>query len=166
MQQQIKDIALIYVGQKEISPNKGFDDPIFERMMKEVGWYKSAPWCAFFAKLVWKLAKQYVSHISGSAVNTFVKLDHSKEYEKTTKPIVGALVIWRSYKDGKKLSTGHIGIVTKVNEDNTFETVEGNTTDKGGREGIMVATRIRHYEWTRVNGLRLLGFINPIDPIQ
>ena len=154
--------ALSYVGQREVPGNKGFDDPAFEIKMKQQGWPVLAPWCAFFAKLVWSECGQKTKLMNGSSVRTYVNLDQSEYYSKTTKPDEGALVVWRSYKDGKKLSTGHIGIVTRVNYDGTFETVEGNTTDKGGREGIMVATRIRHYEWNRDNGLRLLGFINPI----
>lgn len=160
--QQIVDLALKYVGQKEINGNKGFLNPDFEKEMIANGWYKGAPWCAFFTKLIWSKANQIVKYMNGGAVSTYKALDNSDEYKVTATPQIGALVIWRSYKNGVKLNTGHAGIVTALNPDNTFNTVEGNTTDKGGREGIMVATRIRHYEWKRENGLRLLGFVNPL----
>jgi surface antigen len=160
--EQIVSIAKTYIGKKEISGNKGFLDKIFEAEMKANGWYMGAPWCAFFVRTIWSKCNQKVKYINGSAVRSYKALDESAEYEKSAVPKIGALVVWRSYKNGKPLSTGHVGIVTSVSSD-SFETIEGNTTDKGGREGIMVATRIRHYEWNRVNGLRLLGFINPID---
>lgn len=60
-------------------------------------------------------------------------------------------------------STGHGALVTAVYEGG-YDTEDGNTTDKGGREGIMVAPRKRHLNaesWTKENGLRLMGFVHP-----
>ena len=38
---------------------------------------------------------------------------------------------------------GHTGIVEKVNEDGTIDTIEGNTDSQGGREGYEVCRRVR-----------------------
>ena len=56
------------------------------------------------------------------------------------------------------------GIVTEVKNDIEYSTVEGNTTDKGVREGIMVALRNRHLtkdKFETRDGLRLMGFVYP-----
>ena len=40
-----------------------------------------------------------------------------------------------------------------------IKTIEGNTNDQGGREGIEVARKRRMYAWTNGPGLNLIGFI-------
>lgn len=158
----IVDVAKKYIGQREKKSNAGFLDPDFEKEMVNIGWYKGASWCAYFTKLVWSKGNQLHKYMSGGAVATYKALDLSKEYNITATPERGALVIWRNYKDGIKQNTGHSGIVTSLNADGTFNTIEGNTSTMGGREGILVDERVRKYEWTKKNGLRLLGFVNPI----
>ena len=70
------------------------------------------------------------------------------------------IVIWQTYKKGKAQGTGHAAIVMEVGED-TIKTIEGNTNDKGGREGYIVASKSRSINFTNDNGLRMLGFIKP-----
>jgi len=46
----------------------------------------------------------------------------------------------------------------------TYTTVEGNTTERGGRDGVIVAQRHRVLSkeaWKTTNGLRLMGFCYP-----
>jgi surface antigen len=162
MSKKIADIAKSYIGQLETKNNSGFVEPVFEMKMKQQGFYKGAPWCAFFTKLVWREGGQDVSLMNGSAWRTALNLQ-MQEHKWEAKPVVGALVVWRSFRAGKQLSTGHIGIVTDVDGTN-YSTVEGNTTDKGGREGIMVAIRHRHLtkdKFEARDGLRLMGFVYP-----
>jgi len=158
----IVDVAKGYIGQREKNANTGFIDPDFQEEMKKIGWYTGASWCAYFTKLVWSKGNQLAKYMSGGAVTTYKALDLSKEYKITATPERGALVVWRMYKDGLKLNNGHTGIVIGLNGDGTFTTIEGNTNNMGGREGVEVAEKIRKYEWTKKNGLRLLGFVNPI----
>ena len=40
-------------------------------------------------------------------------------------------------------------------------TIDGNTNDKGGREGYIVAPIKRNIDFTIKNGLVLKGFIHP-----
>ena len=158
----IKEIAKSYIGQLEKKGNSGFIDPVFEIKMKQQGFYTGAPWCAYFVRLVWREAGQDVSLMNGSAWRTALNLQLA-EHKWEAKPIEGALVVWRSFKGGRPLSTGHIGIVTDV-EGTNYSTIEGNTTDKGGREGIMVALRHRHLtkdKFITRDGLRLMGFVYP-----
>jgi hypothetical protein len=77
----------------------------------------------------------------------------------------GAICIWQRYKDGKGQWSGHAGIVIeKIHrrgaEDAKFITIEGNTNDAGGSEGYIVARKVRKYNTTAVNGLRVKGFVN------
>ena len=156
---KIVEVAKSYLGQEEIANNGGFKNKEFDKRMKEVGFSKGQAWCAYFAELVWKEAGEDVKPFSASAFKTY------QNYEKagrkgSIKPEVGALVVWRSVVNNVPQWTGHIGIVTEVLED-SFKTIEGNTNDKGGREGIKVAAKTRTYNWKADKGLRLIGFINP-----
>lgn len=159
---RIVEIAFSHLGEKEIPGNRGWLNKKFEAMMKSVSWYFRAPWCAFFCKLVWKEAGQDVSLLSGS---TSVMIDKAtKAGNWHSLPVEGAIVIWATFKNGKRQKSGHAGIVTDVGPSKLFETIEGNTTDKGGREGEVVARRIHSFskpEWSKWDGLRLMGFIHP-----
>lgn len=164
---KITQIAESYVGQTEISPNKGFNDPVFQKNMQRAGFYSGAPWCGFFCRLVWNEAQEPIFH-PGQPITTIVTSSAVKSMNAASRvdrwstiPQPGAVAVWRTFKDGKPQSTGHMAIVTHTTPD-FFHTVEGNTTDKGGREGIMVATRVRSFAWNRETGLRLMGFINPV----
>lgn len=158
---KIKEIALKYVGQKEISGNRGFIEKVFDQKMRSVGFYTGAAWCGFFAKLVWHEAQQDTSLLSASSRQLIAKATKAGNWH--SEPREGAVVVWATFKNGKRQTTGHIGIVTDV-KGSKYSTVEGNTTDKGGREGIMVAIRhreIRPDVWRTENGLRLMGFVYP-----
>lgn len=161
--EKIVQIAKSYIGQREISGNKGFIDPNFDKKMRGVGFYTGAPWCGFFAMLVWKESGVDLALLSPASRQIIEKATKAKNWH--TKPVPGAVVVWASFKNGKRLTTGHIGVVTEVNADGVgYSTIEGNTTDKGGREGIMVAVRNRHLtqdKWTVNDGLRLMGFVHP-----
>ncbi len=157
----ISEVALSYVGQREISGNKGFENKDFDKKMRSIGFYTGAPWCGFFALLVWSEANQNTSVLSASSKTLIDKATKAKNWH--TVPVPGCVVVWATFKNGKRQKTGHIGIVTDVNE-SKYNTVEGNTTDKGGREGIMVAIRnreLRDEVWKNKNGLRLMGFVYP-----
>ena len=163
MSNLISQIAKSYIGQHEKPNNGGFLDPKFELEMAGVGFYHGAPWCGYFAKLVWKKAGQDTKLMNGSAWRTALNLQDTG-FEWSAKPVVGALVVWRSFKNGKSLSTGHIGVVAEVLNDIDYVTIEGNTTDKGGREGVCVAQRNRKLtmdKFKTAEGLRLMGFVYP-----
>lgn len=159
----IVETAKAYIGKKETKGNSGFVDKKFELEMASVGWYNGAAWCAFFTKLIWRKAGQDTKLMNGSAWRTALNLIGSG-HKWEAKPVVGALVVWRSFRGGNPLSTGHVGIVSEVKDELNYSTIEGNTTDKGGREGIMVAIRHRHLtkdKFETRDGLRLMGFVYP-----
>jgi len=136
------------VGQTEIKGNLGFTDEKFHMMMKAVGWKRGEAWCCYFTELIWKLvnvhnpkiSKELDKLFSGSTVQTWKNFFSSPDWITNDTPVVGAVVIWQKYKDGKAQWSGHAGIVVEVH-DSKFVSVEGNTNDKGGREGYIVAKK-------------------------
>lgn len=169
---EIISTALKYLGEEEILGNLGFKDSEFEVKMKSCGWKEKDAWCAYFAELIWKEAYQHWDAtlftrldklFTGSAVNTFKNFQKTKDFIATTKPVVGSLAVWQKYTDGKAHWTGHIGIVESFDIKNReLTTIDGNTNDKGSREGYIVARQLRPLDFTlKQNGLNLLGFIHP-----
>lgn len=160
--EKVVEIAKSYIGKTETVNNSGFTDKEFESKMKETGWSKSLSWCAFFTELVWKEAmpehKDELNKLfSGSATATYKNFDLSDNWKTGATPKPGALAVWR-YGNGWQ---GHIGIVTEVTA-TTFKSVEGNTNDKGGREGYIVALKNRVIKGKyQPKGLNLIGFVYP-----
>lgn len=155
------EIAIKYIGQTEKPGNSGFNDAEFEAKMKDVGFEKTHAWCTYFSELVFKEAfpdkKELDKLFSASAVQTY-KNFRDAAYLLAELPEENCLVIWQMQKDGKPQWQGHAGIVVKAIDNVTFESVEGNTNDGGGREGYIVARRLRKVQKV-TTGLQVLGFI-------
>src|SRR3972149_10261273 len=148
----IVDIAVSFVGMKEISGNLGFRDERFQALMEECGWEKGQAWCSYFCELVWKLTykdeqplvfKMIDKLFSAGAVNTYNNFKESGWFVVDKKPEPGAVVIWQTWKKGRPHWTGHAGIVERIKNEKEIETIEGNTNSEGGREGIEVARKVR-----------------------
>lgn len=157
------DIAKKYIGQTEKPGNMGFNDHDFEHKMIAIGFQKTHAWCCYFAELCFKEAfPQKLDELnrlfSASTIITFRNFK-AAGYPISLTPVLGALVIWQTYKNGESQGTGHAGVCIAAVGAKDFHTVEGNTNDKGGREGYITAEKARHVDTTAVNGLRLLGFI-------
>jgi hypothetical protein len=165
-QNRIVRYAKKFIGEQEIKDNMGFVREEFEKMMKLYGDYDTGnQWCMSFVKAIWlqKFGVKYRSLLdkimtpsTQQTYDNFVK-DTSGKFEVSDKPSKGAIVIWRQYYDGEPSYKGHAGIVQKFN-DETFETIEGNTAAIAGID--QVAERTHDYKWNVLNGLRLRGFIN------
>lgn len=164
----IVSAASYYIGQLEKKANSGFVSEAFEKEMKAVGFYKGAPWCMFFVKLIWK--KAYRKHetlsgvvnrmLNGSALMSYNNMKNNKSFELCDEPLPGSIVIWRYGNTDK----GHAGIVIAKIDANTFKTIEGNTNQHGSREGEIVAEKLRTLiRPFKSDGLNLIGFINPIE---
>jgi hypothetical protein len=160
----IKQTALKYVGKTEKPNNSGFNDAEFEKRMADTGWIKGASWCAYFTELIWTesykdspLLPEIKKLFSGSATATYKNFDLAK-WQVSKVPKVGALAVWRLGNGWQ----GHIGIVVDVINDKSFKSVEGNTNDKGGREGYIVAIKNRVTNAIyQPKGLNLIGFVYP-----
>jgi hypothetical protein len=159
----IVEIAEKYIGETEKPGNMGFNDAEFESKMKSVGFQKTHAWCAYFAELVFKeaLPEKYTeldALFSAGTVQTFRNFKDAA-FLIGNAPHAGDLVIWQTMKDGKPQTTGHAGIVHSAVSNTEFWSIEGNTNDGGGREGYIVAKRIRKVIPDVKNGLKILGFI-------
>jgi hypothetical protein len=170
IQEIIVDVARSYVGEKEISENKEFEDKIFEFKMKEVGWKPKEAWCSYFVELIFKEAfKQYDTsyleflnkNFSGSSqltYNNFKKNGKPFGFVTSMEPKIGSIVIWQSTKG---FASGHIGIVTNYDSDmQKMLVVEGNTNYIGSREGNLSIEKIRNYTTMPTGNLKILGFVN------
>jgi len=172
LNQEIVDTALSYIGQEEIRGNKGFKVSEFQQKLENSGWKYGQAWCSYFAEAVWKEAYQQWDALmftrldklfSASAVQTYKNFYKAKDFVTSRKFVPGCLVVWQMYKDSKPHWTGHIAIgVDHYRKIGKIETIDGNTNNDGGREGYIVASKVRDLTFrTKVNGLVLIGFIHP-----
>ena len=141
--------------------NKG---PEVEQFQKAVdGKAQGEPWCAAFVQFcIMEVEKRFgatvVCHRSEHCLTIWAKTPGVHRY-KFPKP--GYLVIW-NYENSLN---GHIGIVSRVIDEFTIETIEGNTgpDDKTvEREGDGVYRKTRSLKQT--GKMKLMGFICPFNP--
>ena len=150
VQKLLANYAITWIGVKEIGKNNGFANASFEKLMKTVGWYNSAQWCMFFAKMVhyntFKKDQKIINKIlDGNSQKAFQNATNDKTgtYKTVTKnPQIGDIIVF-THRNNK--ATGHVGIVIKVIDDKNVETIEGNTSDKSIGDGDLVAKKIRPY---------------------
>lgn len=149
------EVARRYLGHKEMPGNIFDPKSPLGKIIIEAGQKDGEAWCAYFTEAIF--VETLRALFSASAVQTFHNFKNAG-YEISETPIVGALVIWQRYKDGKPTWQGHAGIVTKVNHDGSFLSIEGNTNSAGSREGDSVQEKVRKN--IRVeNGLNIIGFV-------
>lgn len=167
--EQIAQIAKSYVGETEIPGNKGFTHPDFQKKMVAMGFKISYSWCMLFCELAWKesygskhpLFSAIDKLFSASALSTYYNFAGANDWTVDKNPEVGAVMCFKHGTDPRKWE-GHGCIVVDVLKDKKCATVDGNTNDQGGREGYIVANKIRSYgNPTTAKGLNFLGFIHP-----
>jgi hypothetical protein len=159
----IIEVAKKDLGKKEKPGNSGFFDRELEVDMLNVGWQRGWAWCAcILEKWIWQAYPDRKEKLKGlfvpSAVNTFRNLVNAG-YEKSDVPVVGSLVFWQKYEDGKAIWTGHCGIVIEVYSEIQFKTIEGNTSNTGSRNGDGVYSLLRTVKKEVTDGLKVIGFI-------
>jgi len=165
----IAEEAERYIGQQEKKGNMGFKSKSFDKLMRSIGFTDTHAWCAYFCELVWtqfyfkndhrKLADCKRLFTAG-AVRTYRKFSKDPNWETSQSPVLGAVAIWQKYKHGKATQWGHAAIVVGFT-DTHITTIDGNTNDKGGREGYIVAKKSRLRNPKDGHGLVLKGFILP-----
>jgi len=77
----------------------------------------------------------------------------------------GALILWQYYKDGKATASGHVGIIKRLIDAHSIETIEGNTGQGTAveREGDGVYIKTRRV-LTPNGSMRVKGFLQVWDP--
>lgn len=157
------DIAKKDIGKKEKPGNTGFEDPELERAMRKVGWIPGWSWCSNIQeKWIWEAFPDLKAEVNGyfvpSATATFRNLKNAG-YPVSMEPIEGALVYWQRMKDGVAQWQGHAGVVSRVVSPLEFYSIEGNTNEKGSREGTTVLEKYRTVQNDIQNGLKVMGFV-------
>lgn len=161
---KVVEVALKYVGQKELPSNVFSPDTDFGKKMKAVGHQDGHAWCSLFCELVFKEAfparfAELDKLFSASAVQTYKNFTRGGGYLENRMPKEGNLVIWQLQKDGKPQWQGHAGIVYELKSSWEFTSIEGNTSELGSREGTIVGIQNRKVLKDVWNGLKILGFI-------
>jgi hypothetical protein len=149
---KIIDFGKKWVGVNDIGNNIGFSNPVFTALMKSVGWEPGYEWCMYFVKLVFTTAYKDNSIVlqsinklfNGSSQQSFNNVLKSRDgiFKAITigAPQVNDIVI---YVHTNNRAAGHAGVVLKVNDNNTIETLEGNTGAKSQSNGELVAYKTR-----------------------
>lgn len=156
------EIAKKYIGMKEGEGNVFDESTVLGQAIRKAGQKDGEAWCAYFAEAVFceacpDMNQQLRKLFSASAVQTFNNFVDAS-FDVHVKPLPGDLVIWQRYKDGKKQWQGHAGIVSRVNPDGSFHSIEGNTNSEGSREGDSVQEKLRGNTFKH-DGLNVMGFI-------
>lgn len=116
------------------------------------------PWCAAFATNVLRqaLGKGTPIYLNASVQRIVDWAESLKTLQVwNDKPQIGDLFV--IYFESLK-RYGHIGFVSKV-DDNTFETVEGNSNSDGSRDGYGVVTNKRKV----TNNIKFIRWINALQ---
>ena len=147
-----------YVGVREATNNNdGADVEMFQKTVDSKS--RGESWCMAFVQFCLnKVEGQF-----GIRTNIYSAelcrdvWDRSPQHMRSAVPAPGFLVIWQ-HGDTR---TGHTGIVTSVESDELFSTIEGNTSDGSGvvANGDGVYTRQRSIN--PAGTMKVLGFLNP-----
>lgn len=156
------DVARKYIGQREKQGNVFDENTVLGKMLHKAGQRNGESWCAYFAEAVCVEAypekhKELTDLFSASAVRTFENFKR-EGFTISEKPELGAIVVWKRWKEGQPTWQGHVGIVSEVGKD-YFKSIEGNTNALGSREGDSVQEKTRKVMTTLETGLNVLGFI-------
>lgn len=158
------EYAKTFIGEKEKPNNGGFYNPKLQEIMTRAGHKYGEAWCAYFMEACFcepikGTTKEAELRIlfSASAVSTYGAFKKNG-YKISMIPTVGALVIYRKFKDGQGGWQGHAGIVSEVINEVQFRDIGGNTSAAGSREGTIVGENPRSTKF-RSTGLNVMGFI-------
>lgn len=149
LRQEALRIALGYEGNEEV-PRLSNAGPFVEGCLKLVGLGKGHPWCmAFVYRCFHEAANlQQVANPCPKTARVMTCLNKTPDSRVILKKDATRENILPGYQFimdfGKGL--GHTGIVVEVHADGTYTAIEGNTDEKGGREGNGVHKRLRRLD--------------------
>lgn len=136
---KIIEIALKEIGESE--------NPINSNKTKYGKWFgfDGVAWCAMFVSWCYHHAGFPLGNIGfkkGFAGCQTGFLHFKKNGEITSNPVEGDIVLFDWNEDGR---FDHTGIFVKKLDENTFETIEGNTSLKNQSNGGNVMKRVRNF---------------------
>lgn len=151
-----------WVGTHEKGGNN--QGPDVARFQKAVdGKAQGEPWCACFVQFCVKEVQMRLGAtvVMASSEHCMTIWTRTSGVHRYRSPKAGFVVIW-NYEG---TANGHIGIVTRVIDEFTIETIEGNTSPDDNtieREGDGVYRKIRTTK--TIGKMKLVGFIAPFNP--
>jgi hypothetical protein len=161
-EKMIRDLVKIaeqYIGIREVGNNAGPE--ILRFQMAVDGKAEGESWCMGFVQfciqeLEHKIARRSNIFRSEHCLTVWNKspLELRREI-----PEPGYIVIWRH----GDTTNGHTGIVARVIDDKSFETIEGNTSgnkdvDRNG-DGVYLKTRLFH----SVSEMQIVGYLSAFE---
>lgn len=151
--------CLLYLGTVEQPKGSNWGKDI-EPMLKSVGIRYPAPWCAAFVGIVLRNIctpypySGYVPSWSTGVWKEKVVFDKIKKKRTVTANEIRRGDIGTIYFQNLKRDA-HIFVILGVTQKGNLITIEGNTNEDGGREGYMVAVRVREL-WQVSKLIRLI----------
>jgi hypothetical protein len=128
---QLVRLAVLQIGVKEKTGNN--DGKMVETYLHAVGLKKGAPWCAAFVSWLYKQAGLKEPHTGWSA-DLFPK-------GRLVKEVVPANVFGIYFPRLGRIA--HCGLIER-SHGHWVQTIEGNTSSEGSREGDGVYRKLRH----------------------
>lgn len=152
----VLDHALQYIGLRETSHNRG---PQIDEWIRRVGLDPTRgayPWCAAFA---WCMVEDACDELGRrnplpATASVHGLWDRAPRECRRDDPSPGVLVLHDSGR-----GRGHVGIVDHIEVD-YIVTVEGNTNQRGSREGDGVYQRRRSLRYAN------LGYLDPAASLK
>lgn len=147
------DRAAGQIGQQEKPLRSNWGHPV-QDYLASVGLFHPAAWCMAFVYWCFNDAANQLAIINPLRKTGLVlgQWHNSVKYQIFSDPKPGDVFIMDL---GHGL--GHTGFVELVNPDGTLMTIEGNTNDTGGREGIEVERKMGTH--SRKPGYPIIGFL-------
>jgi len=158
-EEELVRLALSLVGTKEEGgDNSGFWIEQFQKAVDGVASHEA--WCLGFVQYCVKQVDKRLKtkNYLYPTEHVLTLWERLSIWQRVPEPIIGGLALWQHFDGTKATTRGHVGIVTRVYENKTFQTVEGNTSGGPGmnREGDGVFIKTRPH--TQIGSMRLLGF--------
>jgi hypothetical protein len=165
----ISEAARKYVGMKEQPGNKFDDKTPLGAMLHGAGQKDGESWCCYFGEgctvesFPWAEA-QIRKEFSANSVQCFKNLV-AAGHKVSAFPVPNSICFMQKYVDGVATTQGHTYVVVKnlPGANCPHETIEGNGSQQGSREGDLVANNTRPVQHPDT-GLVTLGFIVPNYP--
>lgn len=137
---------------------------IVQMFQSVIGTAQGEAWCMAFQQYCLKWVDRQISLVTAWKPSTLTKSEHcltvwntSPKAHRLARPERGALVIWQH----GTTSSGHVGLIERVEADGMFISVEGNTGDGTGvvRDGDGVYRRARSPAGS--GSMKVVGYLAP-----
>lgn len=131
-------IAVSQIGNEEHPRGSNWGEPV-KTYLKSVSITFPAAWCMAFVYWCFNEAAKQLGLVNPMHKTGGVLAQYKyRKVNAVNSPQPGDVFIM-DYGGG----LGHTGIVERVNDDGTVDTIEGNTNDTGSREGYEVCRKVR-----------------------